>query len=94
MENARHSGRSDTERKAGGVAALDSFGPAGGRVGLSEILDKVCSLSGNEGGTPQRLRNFEGRIEARCEAVSNFRGLAQLGLESSGVYSSLDLRST
>jgi FkbM family methyltransferase len=40
------------------------------------------------------LRNFEGRIEARREAVSNFRGLAQLGLEPSGVYSSLDLRST
>lgn len=40
------------------------------------------------------LRNFKHRIEARREAVSNFSGLAQLGLEPSGVYSSLDLSST
>jgi FkbM family methyltransferase len=39
------------------------------------------------------LRTFPHRFEARREAVSNFNGLAQLGLEPSGVYSSLDLSS-
>ena len=39
------------------------------------------------------LRPFEGRFEAQCVAVSNFRGEARLGLEASGVNSSLDLSS-
>ena len=39
------------------------------------------------------LRKFSQRVEAHREAVSNFNGSAQLGLEPSGVYSSLDLRS-
>lgn len=39
------------------------------------------------------LRSFQGRFVARREAVSNFSGSARLGIESSGVYSSLDLRS-
>jgi FkbM family methyltransferase len=39
------------------------------------------------------LRPFQGRFVVRREAVSNFRGLAQLGIEASGVNSSLELRS-
>jgi FkbM family methyltransferase len=41
----------------------------------------------------RNLRPFENRLAARREAVSNFRGSARLGLETSGVYSSLDLKS-
>jgi FkbM family methyltransferase len=40
------------------------------------------------------LRPFQGRFQARNEAVSNFRGVATLGIETSGVNSSLELRST
>jgi FkbM family methyltransferase len=40
------------------------------------------------------LRAFQGRFQARNEAVSNFRGTASLGIEASGVNSSLELRST
>jgi FkbM family methyltransferase len=39
------------------------------------------------------LRPFQGRFVARREAVSNFRGVATLGIETSGVNSSLELRS-
>jgi FkbM family methyltransferase len=39
------------------------------------------------------LRPFEGRFEARREAVSDFTGAATLGIEASGVNSSLELRS-
>jgi hypothetical protein len=40
------------------------------------------------------LRPFRGRFEARREAVSNFRGSATLGMDTSGVNSSLELKST
>lgn len=40
------------------------------------------------------LRPFGGRLTARNEAVSNFRGTASLGMEPSGVNSSLELKST
>ena len=36
------------------------------------------------------LRAFEGRFDAQCAAVSNFTGTARLGIESSGVNSSLE----
>jgi FkbM family methyltransferase len=39
------------------------------------------------------LRPFQGRFEARPVAVSDFRGQARLGLEESGVNSSLELDS-
>ena len=39
------------------------------------------------------LRPFLGRFEARRDAVSNFHGSASLGIEASGVNSSLELRS-
>jgi FkbM family methyltransferase len=39
------------------------------------------------------LRPFEGRFEAHCEAVSNFHGSASLGIEASGVNSSLERKS-
>lgn len=39
------------------------------------------------------LRSFQGRFEARREAVSNFKGVATLGIETSGVNSSLELKS-
>lgn len=39
------------------------------------------------------LRAFQGRYEARRAAVSNFHGTAKLGIEASGVNSSLELRS-
>lgn len=37
------------------------------------------------------LQGFEGRYDAKPMAVSDFSGTAQLGIEASGVYSSLDL---
>lgn len=40
------------------------------------------------------LGPFQGRFVARREAVSNFKGVATLGIEASGVNSSLELRST
>jgi FkbM family methyltransferase len=40
------------------------------------------------------LRPFKDRFVARREAVSNFSGEARFGLETSGVYSSLDLNSS
>ena len=40
------------------------------------------------------LQSFQNRFVAHREAVSNFRGSATLGLEASGVYSSLDLDSS
>jgi FkbM family methyltransferase len=39
------------------------------------------------------LRPFQGRFAAQREAVSNFRGSARLGIEPSGVNSSLELKS-
>lgn len=39
------------------------------------------------------LRPFQGRFDARRQAVSNFRGTASLGIEPSGVNSSLELKS-
>jgi FkbM family methyltransferase len=41
----------------------------------------------------ENLRPFQGRFDARCEAVSDFTGSATLGIEASGVNSSLELRS-
>lgn len=41
----------------------------------------------------KNLEPFKGRFVARAEAVSNFTGTADLGLEPSGVFSSLDLKS-
>jgi len=41
----------------------------------------------------RNLHSFEHRFAARREAVSNFTGSATLGLEASGVYSSLELSS-
>ena len=41
----------------------------------------------------ENLKPFKGRFVARPEAVSNFSGSADLGLEPSGVLSSLDLKS-
>lgn len=38
------------------------------------------------------LRPFQGRFEPRREAVSNFRGSGRLGIEASGVDSSLELK--
>ena len=38
----------------------------------------------------QNLGAFAGRFDARCAAVSNFSGTARLGIESSGVNSSLE----
>jgi FkbM family methyltransferase len=39
----------------------------------------------------ENLKAFEGRYSAKPAAVSDFSGQAQLGIEASGVYSSLDL---
>jgi FkbM family methyltransferase len=39
------------------------------------------------------LAPFTGRFDARCAAVSNFKGTARLGIESSGVNSSLERQS-
>jgi FkbM family methyltransferase len=36
------------------------------------------------------LQPWQGRFLAHCQAVSDFTGVGQLGLEASGVYSSLD----
>jgi FkbM family methyltransferase len=40
----------------------------------------------------ENLKDFAGRYSAYQDAVSDFNGKAQLGLEESGVYSSLDLK--
>lgn len=40
----------------------------------------------------RNLNRYEGRVVAHRVAVSNFAGVARLGLEESGVYSSLDLQ--
>ncbi|HEU4474152.1 MAG TPA: FkbM family methyltransferase [Gemmatimonadales bacterium] len=42
----------------------------------------------------KNLKPFEGRVAARPDAVSNFRGTATLGIEPSGVNSSLELKSS
>jgi FkbM family methyltransferase len=42
----------------------------------------------------KNLKPFEGRFVARPDAVSNFRGTASLGIEPSGVNSSLELKSS
>jgi FkbM family methyltransferase len=41
----------------------------------------------------ENLKPFQGRFTAHSEAVSDFCGRAELGLEASGVLSSLDLKS-